>query len=177
MNKDNINTVAHRWLKEFLKPHHICVDGTCGNGNDTLFLAERCKKVYGFDIQALAIENTTKRCAHLHNIELHQTSHANMKEVISEKIDCAVFNFGYLPKADPTIITQPDSSLKAVEAAWDLLNKDGVLLLCCYVGHDGGQQETDVLDQWITHHHLNVVLTYRQDRPQSPILKIVKKDA
>ena len=58
MNKDNINTVVHRWLKEFLQPHHVCIDGTCGNGNDTLFLAERTQKVYGFDIQSQAIENT-----------------------------------------------------------------------------------------------------------------------
>ena len=177
MNKDNINTVSHRWLKEFLQPHHVCIDGTCGNGNDTLFLAERTKKVYGFDIQALAIENTQKRCAHLNNIELFQMSHADMKEVIHESIDCAIFNFGYLPKADPTIITQPDSSLKAVQAAWDLLNPHGVLVLCCYVGHAGGQDETDVIDQWISDHHLSIHMTYRQDRLQSPILKILKKDA
>lgn len=177
MNKDNINTVAHRWLKEFLQPEHVCVDATCGNGNDTLFLAERTKKVYGFDIQSLAIENTKKRCGHLNNIELFHMSHAMMKEVVHEKIDCAIFNFGYLPKADPTIITQPDSSLKAVQAAYDLLKKNGVLVLCCYVGHEGGQQETDVIDEWIKSNGLSILFTYRQDRPQSPILKIIKKDA
>ena len=177
MNKDNINTVAHRWLKDYLQPHHICVDGTCGNGNDTLFLAERTQKVYGFDIQMQAIENTKKRCAHLNNIELFQMSHADMKDVVSEPVDCVIFNFGYLPKADPTIITQPDSSLKAVQAAWNLLRKDGVLVLCCYVGHTGGQEETDVIDHWILENQLSIDLTYRQDRPQSPILKIIKKDA
>lgn len=175
MNKDNINTVAHRYLANYLKSEFTAVDATCGNGNDTLFLAKRCKKVIGFDIQSQAIENTKKRCSGFNNIELHQISHAQMKEVIHKQVDCVIFNFGYLPKADPSIITQPESSLTAVKAAWDLLKKDGILVLCCYVGHPGGQEETDVLLQWINDIHAHEELAYRQDRPASPILKILKK--
>ena len=36
----------------------IAVDATCGNGNDTLWLAESCDRVYGFDIQQSAISQT-----------------------------------------------------------------------------------------------------------------------
>ena len=173
----NTTELAKVFCERYIDEDSLAVDATCGNGNDTLFLAERTQKVYGFDIQSQAIENTKKRCAHLNNITLFQMSHAEMKDVISEPVDCVIFNFGYLPKADPTIITQPDSSIKAVQAAWDLLRKDGVLVLCCYVGHTGGQEETDVIDHWIQENQLSIDLTYRQDRPQSPILKIIKKDA
>jgi len=175
MNKDNINTVAHRYLNSYLTKDHVAVDATCGNGNDTLFLAKRCKKVIGFDIQKQAIENTEQRCKDYRNIELHLLSHALMDQVVKEPVDCIVFNFGYLPKADPSIITQPDTSLKAVQTAWNLLKPDGLLVLCCYVGHPGGQEETNVLLKWIEQQDLNVVMSYRQDRPASPILKIIKK--
>ena len=175
MNKDNINTVCHRWLKDFLQGGHICVDATCGNGNDTLFLAERTKKVYAFDIQKQAIDNTKKRCTHLENIQLFELSHAKMESVIHEKVDCVVFNFGYLPKADPTLITQTATSLEAVKAAWRLLNENGVLALSCYVGHAGGAEETEAIHRWIDENALPIVLTYRQDRPASPILTILQK--
>ncbi len=178
MNKDNINTVAHRWLKEHLENDYVCIDATCGNGNDTLFLAERCMKVYAFDIQHQAIENTQKRCAHLNNITYFEMSHAFMEKVIHEAVDCIVFNFGYLPKADSSIITQKDSSLAALDASMKLLKPNGYLILCCYVGHMGGQEETDAIFTWMNFQNIEEILTYRQDRPQSPILKIIqKKDA
>lgn len=178
MNKDNINTVAHRWLKNFIKPEHICIDATCGNGNDTLFLAERCQKVYGFDIQHQAIANTKKRCEHLQNIELFELSHEFMDTVIHQQVNCIIFNFGYLPKSDLSIITKTESSLKALDATKKLLKQDGVLVLCCYVGHEGGQEETDAVLQWISNQNVQELLSYRQDRPMSPILKIIqKKDA
>lgn len=39
------------------------IDATCGNGNDTLFLAQQVPDghVYGFDIQATAIQNTAEK--------------------------------------------------------------------------------------------------------------------
>ncbi len=177
MNKDNINTVAHRWLNSYLKPEHICIDATCGNGNDTLFLAQRSSKVYGFDIQHQAIENTQKRCEKMTNVKLFQMSHDLMEDVVHESVDCVIFNFGYLPKADPSIITLPQTSLKALKSAMNLLRVGGVLVLCCYVGHPGGQEETDQIDEWILQQKAEVVLAYRQDRPASLILKILKKNA
>ncbi|MCL6617576.1 MAG: class I SAM-dependent methyltransferase, partial [Anoxybacillus ayderensis] len=47
-----------------VKEGDVVVDATVGNGHDTLYLAERVGEsghVFGFDIQAQAIENTTKR--------------------------------------------------------------------------------------------------------------------
>ena len=174
MNKDNINTVAHRWLKEHLDSKSVCIDATCGNGNDTLFLAERCLKVYAFDIQHQAIENTKKRCAHLNNITYFEMSHAFMEEAVHEPVDCVVFNFGYLPKADSSIITQKESSLPALDASMKLLKPNGFLVLCCYGGHEGGQEETDAVFDWIKTQNIVEIMTYRQDRPQSPILKIIQ---
>lgn len=48
-------------MKEYVKPGYIALDCTVGNGNDTVLLASLVGqegKVYGFDIQSIAIEVT-----------------------------------------------------------------------------------------------------------------------
>ncbi len=48
------------------RPGDKAIDACCGNGNDTVLLAELVGPtghVWGFDIQALAIENTAARLA------------------------------------------------------------------------------------------------------------------
>ncbi|MEJ7220935.1 class I SAM-dependent methyltransferase, partial [Staphylococcus gallinarum] len=84
---------------------------TCGNGNDTLFLAQNVPNgfVYGFDIQQLAITNTEQKVATFSNVKLIKDSHNNVKQYIKAehigKIDAAIFNLGYLPKGDKSIVT------------------------------------------------------------------------
>lgn len=59
---------------------------TVGNGNDTLFLANISKKVFGFDIQGVAIENTKKllRENNVYNYELFNISHEKINDVLKE---------------------------------------------------------------------------------------------
>ena len=53
----------------------VGVDFTMGNGHDTLFLAEQCAKVYAFDIQPEALENTKKRLGDRQHLQLILDSH------------------------------------------------------------------------------------------------------
>jgi len=68
------------------------VDATCGNGNDTAFLASLVGengRVFGFDIQDKAIANTTKKLTDLNLIDrvtLIKDGHQNMDKYI----DCPV---------------------------------------------------------------------------------------
>ena len=57
----NNNTFVHKYLKTLISKDSIAVDMTTGNGNDTYFLCKLAKKVYGFDIQKEAIENTKNK--------------------------------------------------------------------------------------------------------------------
>ena len=53
-----------RFILNHLKPGDTAVDFTMGNGNDTLFLSEtvgESGRVYAFDIQAGALQNTEQR--------------------------------------------------------------------------------------------------------------------
>ena len=64
MQLQGILPFAHSLLSGCLKTGDIAVDGTMGNGNDTLFLAQlvgETGKVYAFDIQAAALLATERR--------------------------------------------------------------------------------------------------------------------
>ncbi|MBC9784887.1 hypothetical protein H1S01_10235 [Heliobacterium chlorum] len=57
-------TWSRRFLTEIVQPGDFVIDGTAGNGQDTLFLAEQVLpggKVWAFDIQQKAIDATAAR--------------------------------------------------------------------------------------------------------------------
>lgn len=139
---------------------HICessivIDATCGNGNDTLYLAEKTTQgfVYGFDIQKQAIENTHQKVKDFKNVSLIQDGHENVRQYILKKhiglIDCAIFNLGYLPKGDKSIVTKPESTIKAIEEIFDLMRVGGIIILVIYHGHDEGKLERDALLKYL----------------------------
>ena len=55
----NTTGFAMHIIKEYITPYSIVVDATCGNGHDTLHLAQcRPKRLYAFDIQEQAVAST-----------------------------------------------------------------------------------------------------------------------
>ena len=140
--------MAHAFLEEVVTDEDIVIDATMGNGHDTLFLARLAKKVYAFDIQEQAVEQTTKRLAEakLDNVELLLTGHENVDQYV-ESIKAAIFNLGYLPSADKTVITQPHTTIQALEKLCQRLVAGGRIAIMIYYGHAGGDVERDaVLD-------------------------------
>lgn len=137
----NINTYAHKYLKPILNQTMVTCDLTCGNGLDTLFLAMNSKKVYAFDLQEKAIENTKKRLKGFNNVVLIKDDHAKLDLYIKEKLDLVMMNLGYLPNSDKKIITKPSSSIPAFLKAYDLLKEGGYISLALYLGHAGALKE------------------------------------
>lgn len=145
---------AHTLLKELVQVGDTVIDATCGNGHDTLVLSECVAEtgtVYGFDIQAQALEETRRRLT-VHNQPerlLIQDSHANLLNHLKvqdyHNITAAIFNLGYLPGGDKSIITTPQSTLDAVQVILEHLKKGGLLILVIYHGHEGGSDERDQL--------------------------------
>lgn len=141
--------LSHDFLAEVLDDNSIAVDATMGNGNDTAFLANLAKKVYAFDVQEQAIKKTSERLAQLglDNAQLILDGHQNLDKYIEETIRAAIFNLGYLPSADKTVITKPDTTLQAIEKILERLEVSGRLSIMIYYGHEGGDMEKDaVLD-------------------------------
>ena len=140
--------MAHDFLAQVITPEDIVVDATMGNGYDTLFLAKLAKQVYAFDIQEQALEKTSQRIqeAGLTNVDLILQGHETVDEYVTE-VKAAIFNLGYLPSADKSIITQPQTTLEALEKLSQMLIKGGRIAIMIYYGHEGGDIERDaVLD-------------------------------
>ena len=140
--------MAHDFLAQVITPEDIVVDATMGNGHDTLFLAKLAKQVYAFDIQNQALEKTSQRIqeAGLTNVNLILQGHETVDQFVTE-VKAAIFNLGYLPSADKSIITQPQTTLDALEKLCQMLVKGGRIAIMIYYGHEGGDIERDaVLD-------------------------------
>ena len=140
--------MAHDFLAQVITPEDIVVDATMGNGHDTLFLAKLAKQVYAFDIQEQALEKTSQRIqeAGLTNVDLILQGHETVDQYVTE-VKAAIFNLGYLPSADKSIITQPQTTLEALEKLCQMLVKGGRIAIMIYYGHEGGDIERDaVLD-------------------------------
>lgn len=182
----NTVKIEHEIIAQHLSEGAVVVDATVGNGHDTLFLA-RCAgetgKVYGFDIQEKAIENTRellKREDCLQTVTLHKTSHENMKRLVNEPVDLIVFNLGYLPGGDRNIITTPDATLEAVAQGLSLLKPGGLMSIVIYTGHSGGQEERDLLESFLSgldKKSFCVGKLYFINREQAPYLIMVEKSA
>ncbi|QKS72127.1 class I SAM-dependent methyltransferase [Paenalkalicoccus suaedae] len=140
-------------LTQVLTKDSIVVDGTAGNGHDTLFLAENAKHVYSFDIQQEAILSTEaklKAAKLRERVTLIHDGHEKFASYVSEaEIDAAIFNLGYLPGSDKSVITLADTTLKAVEDMLAALKRGGLLILVVYYGHDGGKEEKEELLQYV----------------------------
>lgn len=140
--------MAHAFLDEILTDKDCAVDATMGNGYDTLFLAQRAGKVIAFDIQEQALTTTAEKLekAGLTNAQLLLTGHENVDQYVDE-CKAAIFNLGYLPSADKSVITLPKTTLEAIEKILDCLVVGGRLAIMIYYGHEGGAVEKDaVLD-------------------------------
>lgn len=152
----NVLQMANQLIAGVLFNGATALDGTTGNGHDTRFLAEQvgaAGHVYGFDIQAEAIQATgaALEYASLHQrVTLIQADHATLSEHLpaDTSLHAAMFNLGYLPHGNKHVITKPESTLAALEAALERLERGGVLTAVLYPGHEGGTTEAEAVLAW-----------------------------
>lgn len=146
-----LTTAAQMCWAQVLQPGDTAVDATCGNGNDTLFMAQRVGpggRVCAVDLQAAAVDATRQLLeARLPpgarpRLELSQGCHSQLQALVGSNVAKLVaFNLGYLPSGDKSIVTQPGSTLAAVEAALEVVCPGGLVSIMAYIGHPGGLEE------------------------------------
>lgn len=140
---------THTLIKQTIRPGDTVVDATVGNGHDTLLLAECVGvtgHVIGFDIQKAAIDSTQKKINQADltdRVTLFHKGHEELNSVLSmsAELSLAVYNLGYLPSGDKTVITTPHTTLESISQALMHLRRKGLILLMIYYGHDGGLEE------------------------------------
>ena len=146
--------LSHLLVRCCLGAGDHAVDATCGNGHDTRFLAELVGSgghVWGFDIQGQAITETRRRLAETglaERVTLIQAGHEAMRQHVAGPVRAVLFNLGYLPGGDRSIITRPETTGTALEQALELLAPGGVLAVTVYPGHGGGSDEQQIVDRW-----------------------------
>jgi predicted methyltransferase len=173
---------AH-FIREQVQEGDFCIDATMGNGNDTLLLSQLCGetgKVFAFDIQEMAVQNTRDRLIRENapaNYELILESHEKMDTYAGrETVSCIVFNFGYLPGGDHALATKGATSIVALEKALILLKKGGMVSLCIYSGGDSGFEERDAILSWLKNLDSRRYLVIRSDyynRPKNPPIPVM----
>lgn len=178
---------AQRFAKQHLSLGSIAIDATCGNGFDTLFLAEQVGGsgvVYGVDIQARAIENVRLKLSEqgtLTQCRLVNDSHSNLDRIVDAdhagRVSVIMFNLGYLPYGDKTIVTTPTATLAGLEHALGLVETGGLISVLAYPGHAGGLEESRSVGDWIDQHRTSLEWDKFQDEgnSNSPILWLLKR--
>ena len=149
------NITVTDWCRQFIRsqiqPGDLCIDATMGNGNDTALLCQLTGPqghVLAFDIQEQALVNTQERLEKLglQDVRLILDGHQHVDQYV-ETVKAAIFNLGYLPSADKSVITLPATTIEAMEKICTRLQKGGRMAIMIYYGHEGGDIERDaVLD-------------------------------
>ncbi len=152
-------TLAHFYWSQILKTGDQVLDATCGQGQDTLFLAETALKegsgeVHAIDIQTLALEKTRARIelnlseTLLGQISYYEMCHSKLESMDAGPFDLIVYNLGYLPQGDKSLTTASESSLESFDKALKLLKEGAFLSITCYPGHSQGALEEEATLEW-----------------------------
>ena len=158
-------SLTMHFVSEYISPGDTVVDCTMGNGYDTLSLAEAvgCADgrgaVYAFDIQQEALDATRIYLSEhgiadpeRTNIRLICDSHTEIDRYLAEvpgEISAFVFNLGFMPGRDKTIMTTEDTSLPAIKKAINLVKTGGIVSVMAYSGHKEGEAECAAIYEFL----------------------------
>ena len=151
--------IAHRFVRSLVRSGDLCIDATVGNGHDTCFLSELVGEegsVLGFDVQAsgLQLAQTALIDRQLEGRVMllnqgHETLGAELAQRKLSHLKLVMFNLGYLPGSDKSVVTQTESTLQALNQSLDQLALGGALSIIAYRGHDGGNEESIAVESWV----------------------------
>ena len=139
----NVNKFSHEIVRLYSPEFEIAVDCTLGNGYDADFLSEKFNIVYAFDIQKEAVEKYSQK--NILNVRAICDSHHRIDEHVQGKVDCIMYNLGYMPGTDKKITTLPETTIESIEKGLLLLKTGGIMCIAIYSGHEEGKLEKEKL--------------------------------
>lgn len=148
--------LAREAIQRTVLPGDSVIDATMGNGHDTLMLCEAVGpggRVYAFDIQLQAVDETEKRLREhgmADRATLIHAGHERMAEYVKEPVKAVMFNLGWLPGGNHSVTTKWETTRQAVESALTLLSPSGVVVICAYPGHEEGAREERELTAFLS---------------------------
>ena len=166
-----------------LKEGDVAVDFTMGNGHDTEFLSKTVGPmghVFAFDVQEMALSSTSEHLKETgcpDNYTLILDSHHNVKKYVDGPIKAGMFNLGYLPGSDKSVTTMRETTLPAIEAAIDLMDRDAIILVAVYPGHAEGEAEGRMICEYLSSLSRHKVCATRiqiLNSPTSPFFIVIE---
>jgi tRNA A58 N-methylase Trm61 len=183
--KNKITEIVQNIICEYINEGDIAIDATAGNGFDTIYLAKKvgeAGKVYSFDVQKVAIELTEENLIKenlLDRVHLINDGHELIDKYVNEEVSAVMFNLGYLPKGDKSIITKGENTIIALDKSVKLLKKGGVISVIVYYGHEGGLEEKEIINTYLENldsKKYNVISILHTNRlSNSPIINLIYK--
>jgi ribosome-associated protein YbcJ (S4-like RNA binding protein) len=180
-----ITTLAQQKVAGVVRPGDIVWDATAGNGHDTVWLAELVTEsghVFSVDIQKAAIEATRQRlqAAGYTHVTLTQQSHGVPLSQQPGTVSAVMFNLGYHPGGDKSVVTKTAETLRGLRQAERLLTPGGIMTIIAYRGHAGGEEEELAVRAWFEQ---LLSTEYQKTRSQSdaanptaPVLYVIRKE-
>ena len=113
----------------------------------------------------------------MENVCLIHDSHDNIDNHLNEyknKISLVLFNLGYLPGNNKTVMTNYKTTLTAIKKSYNLLNKKGIILVVCYP-HEEGKKESKEILKYLNNKNLNYKIYKNTDNIDAPFLIEIKK--
>ena len=176
--------IVHRLLAEKVNAGDTVVDTTSGQGKDTCFLARlvgESGRVWAFDIQEKACK-ATQECLEkqglAEQVNIIIDNHADMEKYPIEDVAAIVFNLGWLPQENHSIVTNKHDTLVAVVSSLNILRDGGVIIIVSYPGHKAGFEEYIALKEYLQQLPAAKALTMEISFPNkslAPIILVIEK--
>jgi hypothetical protein len=149
--------LAHKHWKTLIKLGDTVIDATCGNGHDTLVLAQYALtpdsgKLYAMDLQQKAIDSSEQLLLErldrdlFEKIQFIHGCHSEFpKEILPGSVRLVAYNLGYLPGGDKSKTTLAETTLNSIQKAQELIMEGGLISITCYPGHSEGKREEGLI--------------------------------
>lgn len=186
--QSRIVALAHHFASLAIRDGDRAVDATAGNGHDTVFLARAVGdegKVFAFDVQEAAIERARARAEAeglAARIDFRLAGHERLADCFSSlsgRVKIVMFNLGYLPGGNKSIITEPSTTITALDASLKILAPGGRITIVAYPGHPGGDAESVAVRSWALNLDRNQAETFGchllAPGKNPPLLRIIDK--
>lgn len=174
----NAHKIVDLIISKYLEKGSVCIDGTLGNGNDSLKIYKALDgdcKIYSFDIQDQAI-NQAKNLFRDNNvaeekINIISDSNENVDQYVREDVDFFILNLGYLPKGDKTITTTYKSVGTFLEKTLKIMAPGAFGIIVFYPGHPAGMEEYIKISDYLSRldqKHFNVIKIEQMNQKNQP---------
>ncbi len=172
-------------VSESVREGGTVIDATAGNGNDTLFLARLVGSnghIYAFDIQKNALATTRsllEEASAAERVTLINASHEDMDKFVSGPVDAVIFNLGYLPGGNHTLVTNADTTVGALKSSLCLLRPGGRIGLVIYTGHPGGREEYETVQKFASaldgKRYRTIKISFLNRAAHAPVVIVIEK--